>query len=342
MKIAIFLPNWLGDLVMATPTLRAVRDHFGPEARIVGIMRPFLAEVLEGTGWLDEQWFFHPRAKDRGLHAWAVSRRMRAERFNLALLLPNSLRSGLLAWAGRARQRVGYARNGRGPLLTQKLYPQRTDGRIADVPVVDYYLALAELIGCRDLSPRLELAFTQSDNLSADSVWKNLGLRSDGRVIALNTGSSNGAARSWPLESFAELANRIVDRLDHDVLMMCGPKEAENALQFVRLADRPRVFSMAEQPLGLGTSKACLSRVRLMVSTDSGPRHLAAALGKPVVTLFGPTAPKWSENPTVQAVDLHLSLDCIPCRKSLCPLGHHKCMRDISVDQVFSAVKELL
>jgi heptosyltransferase II len=342
MRIAIFLPNWLGDLVMATPALRAVRRHFGPQTHIVGILRPYLAEVLGGTGWLDQQWFFDPRAKDRSLHAWAVAQRMRQQRFDLALLLPNSLRTALVAWLGRARQRIGYVRNGRGPLLTGKLYPQRTGRRIADVPVVDAYLGLAEVLGCPQEPPRLELAVTQDDDRSAAAVWKNLGLRTDGQVIALNSGSSNGPARSWPAEYFAQLATRIVDHLDHDVLVMCGPGEQETARQIVRNADRPRVFSMVGQPLGLGTSKACLRRVRAMVSTDSGPRHVAAAFGKPVVTLRGPTVPIWSYNPTVRAVDLHLNLDCVPCRKPVCPLGHHKCMRELSVDMVFAAVNTIV
>ena len=103
MKIAIFLPNWLGDLVMATPTLRAMRRHFGPQAHLVGILRPYLADVLAGTGWLDQQWFFDPRALDRGLHAWAVARRMRRERFAIAVLLPNSFHAALVAWLGGGR-----------------------------------------------------------------------------------------------------------------------------------------------------------------------------------------------------------------------------------------------
>ncbi len=144
MKIAVFLPNWLGDVAMATPTLRAVRRHFGPQTRIVGIMRPYLADVLGGTPWLDEQWFFNPHAKDRSLHSSAVARRMRAERFDIALLLPNSLRTAWVAWRGRAAERIGYVRYGRGPLLTGKLYPRRDGRRIAAEPMVETYLALGQ------------------------------------------------------------------------------------------------------------------------------------------------------------------------------------------------------
>ena len=99
---------------------------------------------------------------------------------------------------------------------------------------------------------------------------------------------------------------------------------------------------MADQPMDLGTAKACIRRCRLMVSTDSGPRHVAAALGLPLVTMFGPMLPIWSENPTQRAVNLVLDLDCIGCHKRVCPLGHHRCMRELTVETVFTAVAELL
>lgn len=341
MNIAIFLPNWLGDLVMATPMLRAIRRHFGPQARIVGIMRPYLAEVLNGTDWLDEQWYFNPRAEQRKHRHRAIIGQMREAQFDLAVLAPNSLRAAVVAWLGGARERVGYARYARGPLLTRKLQSPRAHGRMVDYPMVDYYLKLAEAVGCPPESPQLELATLAEDEYSAERVWRDLGLRTDGRVIALNSSGAFGAAKLWPTEYFGELAQRIVDQLDHDVLVMCGPKEREIAQEVVERADRSRVFSMADQPLGLGTAKACVARTRLMVSTDSGPRHMAAAMGKPVITLFGPMLPIWSENPTVQAVNLMLPLNCIGCQNRVCPLGHHRCMRDLSVDMVFAEVAKL-
>ena len=243
MKIAIFLPNWLGDVAMATPTLRAIRRHFGPQARIVGILRPYLADVLAGTPWLDEQWFFDPRAKDRSLRAWAVARRMRAERFDMAVLMTNSLRTALVAWLGRAEQRIGYVRYGRGPLLTGKLYPRRVGRHIAPMPMVETYLELARAVGCGDESPRLELATVEADERSADAVFGRLGLRGDGRVVALNSSGAYGGSKLWPVEYFAELARRIVVELDHDVLVICGPKERDIARRIVELsASRPRLF----------------------------------------------------------------------------------------------------
>jgi len=342
MKVAIFLPNWLGDLVMATPVLRAMRRHFGPGAHIVGIMRPYLADVLAGTDWLSEQWYYDPRSKDSSLRPWALTGRIRRQRFDMALLLPHSLRPAVMAYLGGVKERIGYVRNFRGPLLTRKAYYQRAGRRLVPAPVVDTFLALAEAAGCGPESPRLELVTTQAEERAADGVFERLGLRSDGRVLAFNCSGAYGGTKLWPVEYFGELARRVVKETDHDVLVMCGPDERETARRIVRLADRARVFSMVDQPLDLGTAKACMRRSRLMVSTDSGPRHVAAAFGRPVVTLFGPLLPIWSENPTQRAVNLCLDLDCIGCRRRVCPLGHHKCMRGLSVEMVYAAVVRLL
>ena len=341
MKIALLLPNWLGDLVMATPTLRALHKHFGSQAHITGIMRPYLAETLGGTPWLDEQWYFDPRAKDAQVRMRAIVGRMRQARFDVAVLFPNSFRTGLMAFLAGARERVGYVRYGRGPLLTTRLYPERRGRHLVPQPTVDTYLGLAEALGCPPESPRLELATTAVEENIAERVWHNLGLRDDGRVIALNSSGAFGAAKLWPTEHFAALAQQIVDGLDHDVLVVCGPDERQTARSIVRMAGRRRVFTLADQPLGLAVAKACIRRTRLMVSTDSGPRHMAAAFDKPVVTVFGPILPVFSENPTQRAENLILDLPCIGCRKRVCPLGHHRCMQELPVDAVFAAVERL-
>ena len=305
-------------------------------------MRPNLAELLAGTDWLDEQWYFDPRGEESQVRTLSLLSRLRRERFDMALLMPNSLRVAVIAWLGKAKERIGHVRYGRGSFLTGKIFPPRANGQLTPQPMVDYYLAVAETAGCPPESPRLELACTVAETQLADKIWERLGLRGDGRVIALNSSGAYGAAKLWPVEHFGELARLIADRTEHDVLVVCGPRERDIARDIVSRADRRRVFSLADQPLGLSTSKACIHKSRLMVSTDSGPRHIAAAFGKPVITLFGSTMPIWIENPTVRAVNLQLDVDCIGCAKRACPLGHHKCMRDLSPEVVYSEVVKLL
>jgi len=342
MKLAIFLPNWVGDLVMATPALRAIRRHLGRSARILGILRPQLAELLAGTEWLDEHWCFDPRGRRFKWSRLALVARMRRARPDVALLLTNSLHTALLAWLGGAKERVGYVRYSRGPLLTEKLYPLRDAAGLRPVPMVDYYLALARAIGCPVESPRLELAVTEAERRQGERIWKTLGLRTDGRVVALNSSGAYGAAKLWPTEHCATLARRIAGELDCDVLVLCGPGERRAALEVVRLAACPRVFTLPEDTISLSSTKACLARSRLLVSTDSGPRHIAAALDKPVITLLGPTLPDWIHNPTVAGSTLRVELDCLGCGKRTCPLRHHRCMRELRPQRVLEEVAAVL
>ena len=121
MKIAVFLPNWIGDVVMATPALRALRKHFGAQSTLIGVMRPYVSDVLAGTTWLNEYIYYEPGALDRSLRSWSLIRRLRNYKLDMTLLFPNSLRTGLLAFAGGSKMRVGFSRNCRGLLLTKKL-----------------------------------------------------------------------------------------------------------------------------------------------------------------------------------------------------------------------------
>jgi heptosyltransferase-2 len=326
---------------MATPTLRAMRQHFGADARLLGIMRPAVAEVLAGASWLNEAIPYDPRSANASLRTWPLVRRLRQERLDLAVLLTNSFRTAWAAWLSGARQRMGYNRYGRGWLLTDRLSVPMTSGKPAPCPMVEYYLKLAAQVGCPASSPRLELATSAADEAAAKQVFREYYLRRD-RVVVINSSGAFGAAKLWPVEHFAQLARRVAVALDHDVLVICGPQERDIAGEIERQAAHPRVVSLARHPLSLGLSKACVRWARLMVSTDSGPRHFAVAFGVPVVTLFGPTHPRWVANPTAQAIDVHINLGCLACQRRTCPLGHHRCMRELSVQTVFEAVENEL
>ncbi len=141
---------------------------------------------------------------------------------------------------------------------------------------------------------------------------------------------------------FAELAAWIATRHQLSVLVICGPQERAAALEIVARAGHPRVKSLAERPLSIGLSKACVRRSRLMISTDSGPRHFAAAFDVPVVTLYGPTHVAWGDTHYRHAVHLRREVPCGPCMKRICPLGHHRCMEELSVPHVAAAVERLL
>jgi heptosyltransferase-2 len=342
LKIGIFIPNWIGDAAMCTPTLRALRRHFGPAAQLFGILRPYVADVLAGTQWLDELIFYDRRASDRGQHVWALRRRLGQERLDTVVLLTNSFRSAAIAWLCKAQTRVGYVRNYRGPLLTHKLYCPRLGWRRMPTPVIDEYLSLAYALGCKLESPRLELATLAADEAAADAVWKKFNLPSGERVVVLNSGGAYGTAKLWPGEYFAELARRIASEQGLSVLVNCGPAERTVSRKIVRLADHPRVVGLADEAVSIGLAKACIRRSRLLVSTDSGPRFFGIAFGVPVVTLFGPTHVQWTRTHYDREICLQHTVPCGPCGRRRCPLGHHECMRLLTVERVYGAVLEQL
>ncbi len=338
-RIAVFLPNWVGDAVMATPALRAIRHQFS-NSEIVGVLRPYVREVLAGTGLIDRVLLHDPRGSRPENRGWRIVRQLRRERFDIAVLLPNSLRSAWIARASGAKRRVGFDRDGRGWLLTDRLQPKpKTEPH----PVLDEYLRLAEHLECTDLSRDMVLATTAKDDQQYSEFWNRQApqLQSQG-VICLNPGGAYGSAKHWPAESFAELARELAEERGKTVVVVCGPSEVPEAQQIVRGAAHPGVITLAGAPLTLGLTKAAIKHSELLITTDSGPRHFAAPFGVPVLTLFGPTHIAWSETFYSRAVHLQLDLDCGPCQQRVCPLEHHRCMLDLSVERVYAAAVSLL
>lgn len=319
---------------MATPALRALRDHFA-DTEIVGILRPYVVDVLAGTSLLNRYLIHNP--KQSRAAAWQLLRSLRRERFDLAVVLPNSLRSGAWAWASGAKRILGYARNGRSLLLTD---PIPAPSLSIPHPVLDEMLQLVGQLGCRSLSRKMELATLPRDEEQLAAFWQRHPAADPTNYICLNTGGTSGAsaAKDWPTEYFTELARRLVHESDRTVLVTCGPNERATAQRIVADAAHSRVLSLADEPLSIGLTKAAIRRAGLMVTTDSGPRHFAAAFGVPCLTLFGPTHIAWSETFHPQGVHLQLKVDCGPCQQRVCPLKHHRCMRELTVDRVLGEI----
>jgi heptosyltransferase-2 len=340
-KLGVVLPNWVGDVAMATPALRTLRKHL-PEARIVGIVKPYLASLLEGTSWLDSilPWEHHGRG--RFGRAWHVIQQLRAERLDVLILFRAGLSAGILARLSGARYTIGYARRGLQWLLTNPEPPLHSGRGTEPVSAVDDYLHLVGTLGLTPDSRQLELATTPANEVAADGVWKRLALPPADRVLLLNTGGAYGQAKHWPAEYCVSLALRAAHEFGLTTLVLCGPQERAAAAAIERSANHPQVRSLANEDVTFGTTKAIIRRSRLLVTTDSGPRHIAAAVNTPTVVLFGPIDSRWSRNYQRDSIELSVPLDCAPCGRRVCPLGHHRCMRDLTVDQVLRAVGRTL
>lgn len=348
MNVAVFLPNWIGDAVMATPALRALRTHFA-EGRLVGVMKPYVAEVFAGGDWFDDIVLANGGPWSQGV--LSVAWQLRRRGMDVAVLFSNTLRSALMARLGGCRRRIGYARYGRSLLLSDALPPLRDEaGRLQPSPVLDAYNRLVEQAGCPRISYPMELFTTRDDERAADAVWDKGGFEDYGEVICLNPGAAFGAAKHWPSSYFADLARRLAEERSSAILVLCGPKESELARDIATQACHPHVHALAdltaphvaEGPrLSLGLTKACVRRADLLVTTDSGPRHFAAAFDRPVVTLFGPTHIEWTETYHPRAVHLQKRVACGPCQLRVCPLDH-RCMTQLTPDEVFAAAEGLL
>ncbi|HUN82169.1 MAG TPA: lipopolysaccharide heptosyltransferase II [Phycisphaerae bacterium] len=338
-RIVISIPNWVGDVVMATPALAAVRRGF-PNTHITHLMRSYVADVLAGTKLADGTIFWPDKgnaAAPRGIAS--LLRILRQGRFDLGILLTNSFRSAIVMKLGGVKRRVGYARDGRSWLLTDRLRPQREDGSYIPVPALDYYNEIARSLGCEGVGDQMMLATNQSDE---DAVDRRLTqVRVGGPLVVLNPGANYGAAKCWPPEYYAQLADELGERFGARVVASLSPKESWIAERLKAALRRP-IEIFIDPPLGLGPLKALIRRCQLLITNDTGPRHFAAAFGVPVVTIFGSSDPAWTDTRYPQERIVKLDLDCQPCMERTCPLKHHRCMKELMPAMVMEKIEEFL
>jgi len=334
-RIAVFLPNWIGDAVMATPTLRALRARFA-DAHVAVLLRAYTRGVIEPCPQADEL----VTLGAGGLGVLGVRRFLRAGGFETALLLTNSFRTAWMAWLAGVPRRIGYARDGRGWMLTEKLTPAREGRRLLAVPAIDYYLALAERLGCATDDRRMELHVADADAAAVCDALARCGVTGDRPRVLITPGAAFGSAKCYPPEQFAEAADRIAEQADAQILLTAAPDERPILERIRRRMTRPAV-DMAAQIAGLAALKALVAACDLLITNDSGPRHIAAALGRAVVSIFGPTDPEWARIDYPREVLIRANVECAPCARRRCPIDH-RCMTRIAPAQVAEAAIDLL
>jgi len=334
MNTVLFLPNWVGDAVMATPMIRALRNQFARPSKLIGVVHPRVYDLFSGNPWFDQLICYAWDAPDTRHRFLAACQSIRRERPDRALILPHSQHHAALAMLSGARERIGYNRRRRGLLLTSPLQSPMQDNKFKPCSMIEYYLELARASNCTSMSNEMELFTTPGEDMAAETVWCKNGWSPSDRVIAINNNGAFGAAKLWPEKYAVELAKRLVGQHQCRVLFLCGPAEKDRA---AASAAEAGASSLAEFQPGLGLTKACLKRCALLITTDSGPRHMATAFGRPVVTLFGPTDPAWSDTGSQREIQLATAIECQPCQQRVCPLNHHRCMKELTVDKVWDA-----
>ena len=330
-RILVRTPNWLGDTVMALPTLAALRAA-EPGARITLVGR--WAPLLAGQGVADVL-LVYPKPLAARRH---LARALAAERPELAILLPNSLESALAAWRWRAPRRLGYATDGRGPFLTDAV--PLPSPRLHQV---DEYAALLHPLGAERAAavpvwklPRSEPADREVDQLLAlASMDADASLEPGAPLVGLHLGAAFGSSKLWPPEAFGRLARQLTRAGLRPVLL--GTAEDTQAAALVMAASGGPVASLVgrDRPALL---PRLLSRLRCLVSGDTGVAHLAAAVGVATVTLFGPTDRRLTapRGPAARALDR--AVPCAPCFLTTCPIDH-TCLTRIEPDAVLREVR---
>jgi len=331
---------------MATPALSALRRRFG-QSHITWMGPSAALDVLAGLKLSDE--VIADVSKGCSLGGLLAGRRnLRAGRFDLAVLFSNAFRVAMVCRLGNVARLVGYARDGRGWLLTQGMPPpRRQDGSLLPTPAIRYYLALAELLGCDVSDRRMRLVVEDSYATEAESVFRQAGIGPSDTVVLINPGASFGSSKLWLPARFSAVADALADRYGIRIVINASPAEQAIAAAVGDGMRRGPAINFTRRYNTLGLLKAITARSRLVITGDTGPRHIAAALGVAVVTIFTSTDPSWTTIDYDRERIVRADVSCSPCQRKVCPIPrkseeYHQCAAQIRADMVLSAAEELL
>ena len=335
-NILVWLPSPMGDAVLCTPALRALRKCFKSSC-IFLIANKTVQELLTPNNFCDG-WIEYSGRDVSGL-----AMKLRRSGFSKAILFKNSFGCALTIFLAGIKERIGYARDGRSVFLTDKPQPLKNpDGSFKPGPMVDYYLALAKRLGCKSGDRELEL---WGDDGDFDSLSAMLPAAfSPGRpLVILVPGGAFGLSKCWPAERFAETADQLVEKYNAAVVVSVAPNETEEriAKEICTLAKK-KLYSLADTPLSPGELKALFAEADLVIANDTGPRHIAIALSRKLITLFGPNDPAWTQTGYKDEVQIIGRAKCAPCENPKCTQAEHECMKSISVKAVFDAASNFL
>ncbi len=330
-SILVRAPNWVGDVVMATPGFRALRAAF-PDGYLALQLRPGLEPLLEGAPWFDdvipvESW------RRGALELVREARRLRARPFDLGICLPDSFGSALLLRLGGVRRVVGYRTQLRRPLLDVAVpAPPSRRGRIM-VARERHVLDLLAAIGISGRGTQLELFVSAEEEAERRRLFERHGIEEVAPLAAIAPGASYGASKLWPTERFAAVGDALATAGGR-VVVVGSPAERALGARVAGAMKQPVVDLTPD--LSLGLLKAVLRRARVLVCNDAGARHVAVAFGVPTVVLFGPTSLEKTNLNLERVTPLATDVPCRPCYLRECPIDH-RCMTRLEPDRVIEA-----
>jgi heptosyltransferase-2 len=329
--------NWVGDTAITIAALRELRLLL-PHAHIT------LATRAGNSGLLAEADFIDDLLISRD-ESWkslrSEIRKWKRGNFDLAVLFPNSFQAALIPALARVPLRIGYATQGRRLLLT---HPLETPKWRNERHEVYYYLNLISALEmilqkkteAANREPDFGLTVSAERSARAQAALRSLGVTAGRPLVALCPGSINSRAKRWPAERYAALGDRLIEELNAEVLLIGSANEQDVSLAVAKQMRRQPVVATGSSSLAEAT--AILDLADLLITNDTGPAHIAAALGRPTIVIFGPTNPLTTGPFSANSEIIRHPPDCAPCMLRDCPIDH-RCMTAISVDDVFERAR---
>lgn len=334
MKIVVRGTNWVGDAVMQIPALRQLRRVF-PKAKITLCTRKWAQGIFQDADFIDE--FLLIEEKE---NVFQQAKKWRKQKFDLAILFPNSFKTALVSKLGKAKKRFGYANEGRSFLLTNSIEKPVWKNEKHEIY---YYLNLVaevekEYFGkVSETEPQFDLTVSEKRKDEARKVFTKNGVDLSKKIIAFCPGSTNSRAKRWQIESYAKLNDLLQKELDANVILIGDKSELDVSCEVVEKSNIKPIVLTGKTSLAEVTS--ILSICDLLVSNDTGPAHISAAVGTKTIVIFGPTNPKTTY--PIGAEIIRKEVECSPCMLRDCPIDH-RCMTQITAQEVFGRVKYLL
>jgi heptosyltransferase II len=339
-KILVRGTNWVGDAVMSIPAIRALRLIF-PEAHLTLYTRSWAEGIFRDAALFDEILTFD-KTKSKIKDALAQAKELKKHAFDLAVLLPNSFETALVAKLARIPRRFGYAKESRSFLLTDAVpIPVWKNERHEVFYYLNLVAALEKEYTARETvfekEPRIELAVSVERRDAARRFLEENGVDLSKKTVALGVGSTNSRAKRWHADSYAELNDLLQNELGANVVLVGAKDEAEVAAEVFAKSEKKPIILTGKT--NLAEAVAVLSEIDLLVSNDMGLAHIAPAVATQTIVIFGPTNEKTTQ--PIGSEIIRKMPDCAPCMLRDCPIDH-RCMTQISPPEVFAKAKKLL
>ena len=334
-RLLVRSTNWIGDAVMTTPAVRAIRGNF-PTADICMLVKPWVAPVFAHSPHVNRLFIYDAGGRHRGpTGLLRLARDLRKERFDAAIFLQNAFEAALIGFLAGIPHRVGYDTDGRRLLLT---HPVRLTPDLKKLHQTGYYLHMLQGAGLWAGDRRLEVFVGEEDRRGAKS--RLAALAPGGPTVGINPSATFGPAKQWPPERFAELADRLCRDFNARILIFGGPGDGPLGEKIAGMMTCPCLDMTAKT--ALGEAMALIEACDLFVTNDSGLMHVAAGLQVPVVAIFGSTNPVTTGPHSPRSRVVREPMACSPCLKPECPEGHLRCMAAIDVEAVRAAAGAFL